>query len=281
MIKMNAVDKFYIKDKVVVITGGAGLLGLKHAEAVIEGKGIPVLIDVSETAIAHAENYLKEKYGTENKRNGYVADITKREAIEQIAKKLLEQYGHIDALINNAANNPKVETDSTNMKAIQFENFPLQIWLDDLAVGLTGSFICSQVFGDIMAKQGHGVILNISSDLGIIAPDQRIYRKEGLADDEQSVKPVTYSVIKHGLIGLTKYLSTYYAEKGVRANTLCPAGVYNGQNDEFVQKLTNLIPMGRMADADEYKGTILYLISDASSYMTGSTIIVDGGRTCW
>lgn len=281
MIKMNAVDKFYIKDKVVVITGGAGLLGLKHAEAVIEGKGIPVLIDVSETAIAHAENYLKEKYGTENKRNGYVADITKREAIEQIAKKLLEQYGHIDALINNAANNPKVETDSTNMKAIQFENFPLQIWLDDLAVGLTGSFICSQVFGDIMAKQGHGVILNISSDLGIIAPDQRIYRKEGLADDEQPVKPVTYSVIKHGLIGLTKYLSTYYAEKGVRANTLCPAGVYNGQNDEFVQKLTNLIPMGRMADADEYKGTILYLISDASSYMTGSTIIVDGGRTCW
>ena len=281
MIKMNAVDKFYIKDKVVVITGGAGLLGLKHAEAVIEGKGIPVLIDVSETAIAHAENYLKEKYGTENKRNGYVADITKREAIEQIAKKLLEQYGHIDALINNAANNPKVETDTTNMKAIQFENFPLQIWLDDLAVGLTGSFICSQVFGDIMAKQGHGVILNISSDLGIIAPDQRIYRKEGLADDEQSVKPVTYSVIKHGLIGLTKYLSTYYAEKGVRANTLCPAGVYNGQNDEFVQKLTNLIPMGRMADADEYKGTILYLISDASSYMTGSTIIVDGGRTCW
>ncbi|MCI9589023.1 MAG: SDR family oxidoreductase [Lachnospiraceae bacterium] len=278
---MNAVDKFYIKDKVVVITGGAGLLGLKHAEAVIEGKGIPVLIDVSETAIAHAENYLKEKYGTENKRNGYVADITKREAIEQIAKKLLEQYGHIDALINNAANNPKVETDSTNMKAIQFENFPLQIWLDDLAVGLTGSFICSQVFGDIMAKQGHGVILNISSDLGIIAPDQRIYRKEGLADDEQPVKPVTYSVIKHGLIGLTKYLSTYYAEKGVRANTLCPAGVYNGQNDEFVQKLTNLIPMGRMADADEYKGTILYLISDASSYMTGSTIIVDGGRTCW
>ncbi len=278
---MNAMDKFYIENNVIIITGGAGLLGLKHAEAVIEGKGIPVLIDVSEPAIRHAENYLKEKYGTESKGKGYVADITKREAIEQIAKELLEQYGHIDGLINNAANNPKVETDSTNMKAIQFENFPLQIWLDDIAVGLTGSFICSQVFGDIMAKRGRGVILNISSDLGIIAPDQRIYRKEGLADDEQSVKPVTYSVIKHGLIGLTKYLSTYYAEKGVRANTLCPAGVYNGQNDEFVHKLTNLVPMGRMADVDEYKSTILYLISDASSYMTGSTMIVDGGRTCW
>ena len=132
-----------------------------------------------------------------------------------------------------------------------------------------------------MARQGKGVILNISSDLGIIAPDQRIYRKEGLADDEQTVKPVTYSVIKHGLIGLTKYLATYYAEKGVRANALCPAGVYNGQNDEFLHKLTNLIPMGRMADVEEYKSTVLYLISDASSYMTGSTVVVDGGRTCW
>ena len=142
------------------------------------------------------------------------------------------------------------------MIAIQFENFPMRMWMDDLCVGLTGAFICSQVFGRIMAKQERGVILNISSDLGIIAPDQRIYRKEGLAEDEQTVKPVTYSVIKHGLIGLTKYLATYYAEKGIRANVLCPAGVYNGQNDEFLCKLTNLIPMGRMADVEEYKSTI-------------------------
>jgi NAD(P)-dependent dehydrogenase (short-subunit alcohol dehydrogenase family) len=132
-----------------------------------------------------------------------------------------------------------------------------------------------------MAQQGKGVILNISSDLGIIAPDQRLYHKAGLAEEEQAVKPVTYSVIKHGLIGLTKYLATYWADKGVRANTLCPAGVFNGQNDEFVAKLINLVPMGRMADIDEYMGTVLYLVSDASSYMTGSTIIVDGGRTVW
>lgn len=278
---MTAIEKFYIVNKIVIITGGAGLLGRKHAEAVIEGKGIPVLIDISAAAIENAKEELKNKYGKECDVQGYVADITKFEDIENIAKDLLDRYGHIDVLINNAANNPKVEGNSDNMKAIQFENFPMQMWMDDLAVGLTGSFICAQVFGRFMAKQGNGVILNISSDLGIIAPDQRIYRREGLAEDEQTVKPVTYSVIKHGLIGLTKYLATYYAEKGIRANSLCPAGVYNGQDDEFLCRLTNLIPMGRMADMEEYKSTILYLISEASSYMTGSTVIVDGGRTCW
>lgn len=132
-----------------------------------------------------------------------------------------------------------------------------------------------------MAHQGSGVIINISSDLGIIAPDQRLYRKNDVNENEQTIKPVTYSVIKHGLIGLTKYLATYYATKGVRANSLCPAGVYNGQPSEFVSKLCNLIPMERMATADEYRGTIVYMLSDASAYMTGSTVVVDGGRTCW
>jgi NAD(P)-dependent dehydrogenase (short-subunit alcohol dehydrogenase family) len=224
---------------------------------------------------------MRSQYGDDCPVDGYVADITDRKAVEHLCRTLVGKYGHIDVLINNAANNPKVEGNSSNMEAIQFENFPLEMWENDIAVGLTGALICSQVFGAVMAGQGKGVILNISSDLGIIAPDQRIYRKEGLQDDEQTIKPVTYSVIKHGLIGLTKYLATYYAQKGLRANALCPAGVYNGQNDEFLGKLTNLIPMGRMADVDEYKSTILYLISDASSYMTGSTVIVDGGRTCW
>lgn len=278
---MNTLDKFLVQDKIAVITGGAGLLGRKHAEAVIEGRGIPVLVDISESTIGSAKEELRIRYGDECIVEGYVVDITNSNQMKEIAVDLLSKYGHVDILINNAANNPKVEGNAANMKAIQLENFPMQMWLDDLNVGLTGAFVCAQVFGGIMARQGKGVILNISSDLGIIAPDQRIYRKDGLADDEQTVKPVTYSVIKHGLIGLTKYLATYYAEKGVRANTLCPAGVYNGQNDEFLQKLKNLIPMGRMADVEEYKSTILYLISDASSYMTGSTVVVDGGRTCW
>ncbi len=278
---MTSIENFYIENKIVVITGGAGLLGKKHAEAVIEGKGIPVLIDISAQALDAAKKQLIDTYGKNCSVECYTADITKSQRIKEISDDLIKKYEHIDVLINNAANNPKVEGNAANMKAIQFENFPMQMWIDDIAVGLTGAFVCAQIFGEVMARQGDGNILNISSDLGIIAPDQRIYRKEELSAEEQPVKPVTYSVIKHGLIGLTKYLATYYVEKGIRANTLCPSGVFNGQNEEFLDKLTNLIPMGRMANINEYKSTILYLISDASSYMTGSTVIVDGGRTCW
>lgn len=277
---MNTIDNFLIKEHVVVITGGAGLLGKKHAEAVLDGGGIPVLLDISEAYLDRARDYLAERYPGRAVEY-FKADITDRQQIEAICKTLLDKYGRIDGLINNAANNPKVEGNAANMKAIQFENFPLSMWMDDIAVALTGALVCSQVFCPAMAARGGGVVLNISSDLGVIAPDQRIYRKEGLKDDEQTVKPVTYSVVKHGLIGLTKYLATYYADKGVRANALCPGGVFNGQNDEFLHKLTALIPMGRMADVEEYKSTVLYMLSGASSYMTGSTVIVDGGRTCW
>lgn len=277
--KGQAIQNFDLSGRVVVITGGAGLLGQKHAEAVLEGGGIAVLLDVSEQAVEKAVSRLRTAYGEEP--YGCVADITDRAALEKAACTLLDKYGRIDALINNAANNPKMESTSANMGAIQFENFPLAMWEKDIAVGLTGALLCSQVFAPQMVRQGKGVILNISSDLGIIAPDQRIYRKAGLRDEEQSVKPVTYSVVKHALIGLTKYLATYYAEKGIRVNALCPAGVYNGQPEEFVQKLTSLVPMGRMAAVDEYKSTVLYMLSDASSYMTGSTVIVDGGRTVW
>lgn len=276
----STLDKFKIDDKVIIITGGAGLLGRKHAEAVLDGGGIAVLLDITQKGLDDAVCGMSDKYGKQRVK-GMLADITDKDELKRVRSAILSDFQKIDGLINNAANNPKVEGSAANMKAIQFENFPIQMWMDDIAVGLTGAFLCSQVFGETMAEQGSGVILNISSDLGIIAPDQRIYRRDGLADDEQTVKPVTYSVIKHGLIGLTKYLATYYAGKGVRANALCPAGVFNGQNDEFLQKLTNLIPMGRMADVEEYKCTILYMLSEASSYMTGSTVIVDGGRTCW
>ena len=182
---MNAIEKFMIPGRVVIITGGAGLLGKKHAEAVIEG-GIPVLIDIADEYLDRAKAVLAEKYPGKTV-EGYKADITDRQQIEAVGYDLLNKYGHIDGLINNAANNPKVEGNSANMKAIQLENFPMQMWLNDLAVGLTGSFVCSQVFGGMMAKAGKGVILNISSDLGVIAPDQRIYRKDGLKDDEQTV----------------------------------------------------------------------------------------------
>ena len=150
-----------------------------------------------------------------------------------------------------------------------------------MKVGLTGAFLCCQVFGYEMEKQKQGVIVNISSDYGVISPNQNIYKKEGVPEEEQTVKPVSYSVVKHGIMGLTKYLATYWAKSGIRVNTLCPASLSNGQDEEFVKKISELIPMGRMSRPDEYPATVLYMLSDASSYMTGATVILDGGRTIW
>jgi NAD(P)-dependent dehydrogenase (short-subunit alcohol dehydrogenase family) len=270
---------FDLTGKVVVITGGAGLMGEKHAEVVAEYGGIPVLIDIDENLAYKKAIEIRNTYSVDS--IGIKCDITKKADIESVRDKLLSEFGRIDILINNAAVDPKITNAPGGIPWSRFENFPETSWEQELAVGLKGAFLCSQVFVTDMAKRGKGVILNISSDLGIIAPDQRIYGVEGLTDDMQPVKPVTYSVIKHGLIGLTKYLATYWADKGIRVNALCPGGVYDEQPDEFVKKLTNLIPLGRMAQRDEYKAAVLFLVSDASSYMTGASLVIDGGRTTW
>jgi NAD(P)-dependent dehydrogenase (short-subunit alcohol dehydrogenase family) len=273
-------DFFDLTGKVAIITGGAGLLGLKHAETIAEAGGIPVIADIDSSGTTHACQELSRRYQLDCL--GVETDITQRESIEDLLTKVLAHYKRVDILINNAAHNPKVETTGNKeTEWSRFENFPIDAWESDLKVGLTGVFQCCQVIGSAMAARGGGVILNIASDLAVIAPDQRIYRKEGLADDNQPVKPVTYSVVKSGLLGLTRYLATYWAAKNVRVNAISPGGVYNGQSEEFVQKLTNLIPMGRMAQVDEYKGAVLFLVSDASSYMTGGNLIIEGGRTVW
>ncbi|MCR5389840.1 MAG: SDR family oxidoreductase [Lachnospiraceae bacterium] len=281
MIMDKYTRRFDISGRVCIVTGGGGLIGLKHAEAITEGGGIPVLLDIIQAGMDRNIKTLKEEYGDDIKYETIVTDITDRDALSKVRDELLEKYGHIDVLINNAANNPKVEGGSKNLGAMRFTNFPVDIWNQDLAVGLTGAMLCAQVFGEVMEKQKKGVVLNISSDYGLIAPDQRIYRKEGLPEEQQTVKPVSYSVVKHGIIGLTKYLAIYWAEKGIRVNTLCPASLSNGQDEEFVNKISNLIPLGRMSDPDEYVCTILYMISDAATYMTGSTVVCDGGRTSW
>jgi len=273
-------DRFKVNDQVCVVTGGGGLLGQKHAEAILEGGGIPVLLDISEKALSHAKIALTERY-PEATIETFLVDITQKSKLEEVRDVLLQKYGRVDVLINNAANNPKVEDGRKNLAGNRFQDFPLEKWNQDFAIGLTGAFLCSQIFGEVMEKFENGVILNISSDYGIISPDQRIYWKENIPEEEQSIKPVSYSIIKHGLIGLTKYLGTYWAKKGIRVNTLCPASLYNNQDEEFVKKISQLIPMGRMSKPDEYVCTVLYMISDASTYMTGATVILDGGRTVW
>lgn len=269
---------FDLTGRVAVITGGAGLLGPKHAEALAEFGAILVLLD-RKAEVEKIAKAIAKKYKT--KALGLKCDITKKAALEKVLRTVLKKFGRVDILINNAANNPVVKADGFSQNWSRLENFPLNAWESDLAVGLTGAFLASQVFGSHMAKKRRGVVLNIASDLGIIAPDQRIYRKPGLASDKQPVKPVTYSVLKHGILGLTKYLASYWAEEGIRVNAISPGGVYNNQPPDFVKKLTAHIPLHRMANIDEYRAAIVFLVSDASTYMTGANLIVDGGRTVW
>jgi NAD(P)-dependent dehydrogenase (short-subunit alcohol dehydrogenase family) len=275
---MNALDRFRLDGRVALITGGCGLLGRQHAAAIASAGGIPVLLDIQVANPAGVAAKLTAEFHSPC--HGFVADITQLDALTALKDRLLRELGRIDILINNAANNPKMESaDSRNFSRVEY--FPMETWDADLAVGLTGAFLCSRVFGSEMAARGGGVIINVSSDLGLISPDQRLYSQPGLPPESQPVKPVTYSVVKTGLIGLTRYLATYWAGAGVRVNAISPGGVFTNQPEEFVARLSQLIPMGRMAHADEYQAAILFLCSDASSYMTGSNLIIDGGRTTW
>ena len=270
---------FRLDEKVIVITGATGLLGKKHAEAVAAYGGFPVLLDLSKQAVAELASQLNERYGVQS--SGYLVDITDEGQIERNVQQLVERYGRIDGLVNNAANNPKVEN-SSEKNFSRLENFPLDVWSQDLSVGLTGSFLCAKHYGyQISKNHDGGSIVNISSDLGLMAPDQRLYAQDGLSASQQPVKPVTYSVVKTGLIGLTRYLATYWADSNVRCNAMCPGGVDNGQPDEFLKKVHARIPMKRLAKADEYQGTLLWMLSDASSYLNGAIIPVEGGRTAW
>lgn len=267
---------FDLSDKVALITGGGGLLGPKHAEAILDFGGTVILADHHIEKVEEKTEYLNQKYGAGSAKGIYM-DVTSPESIA----KAIENIDKVDILINNAAKDPKVKKDSGLTIETRFENMTSDFWKKGIDAALNGTFFCSQAISKIMLKNGKGVILNISSDLGVIAPDQRIYRKDGIPEDEQNVKPITYSAAKWGVIGITKYLAVYFAKKNIRVNCLSPTGVFNDHPNDFVEKLSNIIPMGRMADIDEYKGAIVFLCSDASSYMTGENMIIDGGKTVW
>lgn len=270
---------FSLKDKVIVVTGASGLLGKMHVEAIASQGGIPVIVDINGDGLNEVYSHILSEYSIECFTE--IVDITNEGELLSSSLRIIEKYGKIDGLVNNAARNPSISKDQ-KINFNRLESFDRKIWDLDLSVGVTGSFLCIKYYGhQISLNANGGSIVNISSDLGVIAPDQRIYQKEGLDKEKQPVKPVSYSVVKSALLGLSRYVATYWANENVRSNCLLPGGVQTDQDDVFVNKLTNLIPLKRMAKNNEYQAAIIFLLSDASSYMTGTNLIMDGGRSSW
>lgn len=269
---------FCLDKRYFIVTGAAGLLGRQHCEAILSAKGVPIGIDLNQEGLLRMRDELKEIYKKDFP--VFKCSITDIIQLDQLKLFLKKSNIVVSGIVNNAAINPTMKNDEHKNNS-RLENYDLLQWDLELNVGLKGSYLVVRTFVDDLSSHSHqGVIVNISSDLGLIAPDQRIYKKSDLPESQQSVKPITYSVIKSGLIGMTKYFATYFEGK-IRSNALCPGGVENGQDEEFLKKVKNLIPAGRLARVNEYKGTLVYMLSDASAYMNGSVLTVDGGRTTW
>jgi len=268
---------FSLAGRVVVITGGAGLIGVRHAEAIAAAGGTPVIADRRGGEADAVAQAIAAAFAVPTL--GVAVDVSSEASVRALFDSVMMRFGRVDALVNNAANNPKVEDASSAFSRL--EDFPLEQWNADIAVGLTGAFLCAKVFGTAMAAAGRGVIVNISSEYGIIAPDQRLYTVDGTPENQQPKKPVSYTAVKAGLHGLTMYLATYWADKGVRANTITLGGVENGQPAEFLARAAGRIPMARMARPSDFQGALVWLCSDASAFVTGANVVVDGGKSVW
>jgi NAD(P)-dependent dehydrogenase (short-subunit alcohol dehydrogenase family) len=264
---------FSLKGKIAIVTGALGLIGRNHCIALNEAGAKVVVADLDEQKCHEfSEHQLKDSIG-------HYLDVTNKESIIWLLKDVLLNYKRIDVLVNNAAINDMFENPKAATGQSKFENYPVELWQKSLDVNLTGVFLCSQVIGSQMVIQNKGSIINISSTYGISAPDQNLYKnQEGI---QSFYKPPAYPVTKAGVIMLTKYLAAYWGQSGIRVNTLTPGGVKNGQDDYFIENYSKKTPLGRMAGPDDYKGALVFLASDASSYMTGSNLVVDGGWTCW
>jgi 2-deoxy-D-gluconate 3-dehydrogenase len=266
---------FDLTGRTAIVTGGAGLLGAEFCRALAEAGAAVIIADLDGKAAADLATSLTQ---SGSRAQGRETDITSADSVNETVAATLKTFGGLDILVNSAALDPKFDPQSQKSHSGAFEDYPLDLWEQALNVNLTGAMLCCQAVVRPMLEQGHGTIINLSSMYGVAAPDQRLYQQEG---QPPQYKPAYYTVTKAGILGLTKYLAAYYAGKNIRVNALTPGGVYNGHDDEFLQAYAARSVMGRMAEKDEMNGALLFLASDASKYMTGANLVVDGGWTAW
>ncbi|MBU3699448.1 MAG: SDR family oxidoreductase [Candidatus Kapabacteria bacterium] len=266
-------NPFSLTDRVAVVTGAAGLLGREHCRALADAGATVYACDVN----AEAARVVAADIGPHHV--GVGLDVTDAESVLELRERVLSETGHLDILVNNAAMNDMVEAPLSKGAVSAFENYPLDLFRKVIDVNVTGVFLTSQILGSHMADVGSGSIINIASTYGVVAPDQRLYKHP---DGTQTFfKSAAYPASKGAVVMLTKFLATYWAKHGVRANALSPGGVANGQDDHFQRLYAERTPMGRMADPSDYRSALVFLAGEASAYMTGQNLIVDGGWTAW
>lgn len=263
--------------RIAIVTGAFGLLGRQHTIALRQIGYKVFALDNNTDSLDDFNNFIKLEDGQNEMVVPLIVDLCNESEIQASIRRIIEQEGRLDSLVNNAAYNP---VPSISRLSERVESFQVDSWDKEVQIGLTATIL--MVKYSIPHMRAGGSIVNLASDLAVIAPDQRIYENIG-KDSEGNffVKPLAYSIIKNGMIGMTKYLSTYLAARQIRVNAISPGGVYANQEESFVQALENRIPLGRMSHVSEFRGAIQFLCSDASSYMTGQNLIVDGGRTVW
>ena len=270
---MKDLNRFSLEGKTAVITGAAGLLGRSHCRALTDAGATVFAADLDVDGCNEIVNEFQGNvFSCE-------LDVTQSNSVKALLNKVLETTGRVDVLVNNAAINDMFENPSTSFELSKFENYPLEMWKKALDVNVTGVFLCSQVIGSKMAEVGSGSIINIASTYGLVAPDQSLYIDGN--GKQQLFKSAIYPTTKGAVLSFTRFLSSYWGKNGVRINSLSPGGVENNQGDYFVAEYSRRTPLGRMAMCDDYMGALIYLASDASSYMTGANLVVDGGFTVW
>jgi NAD(P)-dependent dehydrogenase (short-subunit alcohol dehydrogenase family) len=273
----DALKQFSLEGKVAIVTGALGLIGKQHCYALAEAGANVVVTDINQEKCVAFASELSAQF--QRSMLGFAADITKADSLKALRDAILETFGKLDVLVNNAAINDMFENPTAAAELSKFENYPLELWQKSLDVNVTGVFLCSQILGTEMAKHGSGSIINVASTYGIVAPDQSLYKKP---DGSQNFwKSAAYPATKGAVISFTRFLAAYWGHRGVRVNTLSPGGVENAQENYFIKNYSAKTMLGRMAEPTDYKGAIVFLASDASAYMTGANLIVDGGWTAW